>query len=158
MRDLFRDSTQTEFVIATIPTVMAVNESMRLLQELRLEGVPVRCVTLPLSAVQFTVRCKSHQGERWEMSSRARQGSSRGQRRYGAWGGKRTHAVASQLGASGLRSDALRVVWVRRRRMVVNQLMPPLDDDMKTIPAEVVDQLKALDAQHSTHLQVTPHL
>ena len=44
VRDLFRDKTQTEFVIATIPTVMAVNESRRLLEELRLEGVPVRCV------------------------------------------------------------------------------------------------------------------
>jgi len=80
VRDLFRDKTQTEFVIATIPTVMAVNESRRLLEELRLEGVPVR-------------------------------------------------------------------------RMVVNQLMPPLDDDMATIPAEVTEQLKALDAQHHTHLQ-----
>ena len=39
--------------------------------------------------------------------------------------------------------------------MVVNQLMPPLDDDMATIPAEVTEQLKALDAQHHTHLQVT---
>lgn len=42
VRELFRDSKQTEFVIATIPTVMAANESMRLLEELRLEGVPCR--------------------------------------------------------------------------------------------------------------------
>lgn len=37
--------------------------------------------------------------------------------------------------------------------MVVNQLMPPLDDDMATIPTEVNEQLKALDAEHHTHLQ-----
>lgn len=65
VRELFRDKTQTEFVIATIPTVMAVNESRRLLEELRLEGVPVRCVPvyprLPwLLALQRTLISAMH--------------------------------------------------------------------------------------------------
>jgi anion-transporting ArsA/GET3 family ATPase len=40
VRDLFRDASQTEFIIATIPTVMAAAESQRLLKELKEEGVP----------------------------------------------------------------------------------------------------------------------
>ncbi|EOY18703.1 hypothetical protein QUC31_006380 [Theobroma cacao] len=42
VRDLFRDSDSTEFVIVTIPTVMAVNESSRLRASLEKENVPVR--------------------------------------------------------------------------------------------------------------------
>ncbi|KAA8544090.1 hypothetical protein F0562_021733 [Nyssa sinensis] len=42
VRDLFRDSETTEFVIVTIPTVMAVNESSRLRASLRKENVPVQ--------------------------------------------------------------------------------------------------------------------
>ncbi|XVF05712.1 hypothetical protein REPUB_Repub05bG0196100 [Reevesia pubescens] len=41
VRDLFRDSNTTEFVIVTIPSVMAINESSRLLSSLRKECVPV---------------------------------------------------------------------------------------------------------------------
>uniref|UniRef100_A0A5B7CBH4 ArsA/GET3 Anion-transporting ATPase-like domain-containing protein n=1 Tax=Davidia involucrata TaxID=16924 RepID=A0A5B7CBH4_DAVIN len=41
VRDLFRDSETTEFVIVTIPTVMAVSESSRLRVSLRKENVPV---------------------------------------------------------------------------------------------------------------------
>ncbi|KAL3618521.1 ATPase get3b [Castilleja foliolosa] len=41
VRDLFRDSRTTEFVIVTIPTVMALNESSRLCASLRKEKVPV---------------------------------------------------------------------------------------------------------------------
>ncbi|KAE8656819.1 hypothetical protein F3Y22_tig00116997pilonHSYRG00403 [Hibiscus syriacus] len=41
VRDLFRDSNTTEFVIVTIPSVMAVNESSRLHASLRKEFVPV---------------------------------------------------------------------------------------------------------------------
>ncbi|XP_041990710.1 ATPase GET3B-like isoform X1 [Salvia splendens] len=41
VRDLFRDPETTEFVIVTIPTVMAVNESSRLCASLRKEMVPV---------------------------------------------------------------------------------------------------------------------
>ncbi|XVE99288.1 hypothetical protein REPUB_Repub03eG0185600 [Reevesia pubescens] len=42
VRDLFRDTDSTEFVIVTIPTVMAVSESSRLRASLRKENVPVR--------------------------------------------------------------------------------------------------------------------
>ncbi|KAJ0021706.1 hypothetical protein Pint_32116 [Pistacia integerrima] len=42
VRDLFRDKDTTEFVIVTIPTVMAVSESSRLHASLRKEGVPVQ--------------------------------------------------------------------------------------------------------------------
>ncbi|GFQ02681.1 putative arsenical pump-driving ATPase [Phtheirospermum japonicum] len=41
VRDLFRDSVNTEFVIVTIPTVMALSESSRLCASLRKEKVPV---------------------------------------------------------------------------------------------------------------------
>lgn len=41
VRDLFRDSQTTEFVIVTIPTVMAVKESSRLHASLKKENVPV---------------------------------------------------------------------------------------------------------------------
>ncbi|KAM0936422.1 putative arsenite-transporting ATPase [Dioscorea sansibarensis] len=42
VRELFRDNESTEFVIVTIPTVMAVSESSRLHASLRKENVPVR--------------------------------------------------------------------------------------------------------------------
>jgi arsenite-transporting ATPase len=42
VRDLFRDEKTTEFVIVTIPTVLAISESQRLLVSLRAERVPVR--------------------------------------------------------------------------------------------------------------------
>ncbi|XP_022744721.1 ATPase ASNA1 homolog [Durio zibethinus] len=42
VRDLFRDTDSTEFVIVTIPTVMAVSESSRLRASLKKENVPVR--------------------------------------------------------------------------------------------------------------------
>ncbi|TYI62435.1 hypothetical protein E1A91_D10G243500v1 [Gossypium mustelinum] len=42
VRDLFRDTDSTEFVIVTIPTVMAVSESSRLRASLSKENVPVR--------------------------------------------------------------------------------------------------------------------
>lgn len=40
VRDLFRDQKSTEFVIATIPTVLAINESARLIKALRKEQIP----------------------------------------------------------------------------------------------------------------------
>ncbi|XWS71846.1 hypothetical protein CRYUN_Cryun03dG0172700 [Craigia yunnanensis] len=53
VRDLFRDSSTTEFVIVTIPSVMAINESSRLHASLRKECVPVQRLIvnqiLPLS-------------------------------------------------------------------------------------------------------------
>ncbi len=42
VKDLFRDPKATEFVIVTIPTVLAISESGRLLASLRAENVPVR--------------------------------------------------------------------------------------------------------------------
>ncbi|PIN18131.1 putative arsenite-translocating ATPase [Handroanthus impetiginosus] len=42
VRDLFRNSEMTEFVIVTIPTVMALSESSRLCVSLRKEKVPVQ--------------------------------------------------------------------------------------------------------------------
>nr|KJB73536.1 hypothetical protein B456_011G238300 [Gossypium raimondii] len=42
VRDLFRDTDSTEFVIVTIPTVMAVSESSRFRASLSKENVPVR--------------------------------------------------------------------------------------------------------------------
>ncbi|XP_058077560.1 ATPase GET3B-like isoform X2 [Magnolia sinica] len=42
VRELFRDADSTEFIIVTIPTVMAVSESSRLCGSLKKESVPVR--------------------------------------------------------------------------------------------------------------------
>ncbi|KAK9158477.1 hypothetical protein Scep_005051 [Stephania cephalantha] len=42
VRDLFRDTDSTEFVIVTIPTVMAISESSRLHSSLKKESVPVK--------------------------------------------------------------------------------------------------------------------
>ncbi|KAJ0984660.1 hypothetical protein J5N97_003016 [Dioscorea zingiberensis] len=42
VRELFRDTESTEFVIVTIPTVMAVNESSRHHASLKKENVPVK--------------------------------------------------------------------------------------------------------------------
>lgn len=42
VRNLFRDEVQTEFVVATIPNMMAIAESSRLVDELRKEQIPVR--------------------------------------------------------------------------------------------------------------------
>ncbi|KAI3917101.1 hypothetical protein MKX01_003550 [Papaver californicum] len=54
VRDLFRDTESTEFVIVTIPTVMAISESSRLHAFLEKENVPVKRLivnqVLPASA------------------------------------------------------------------------------------------------------------
>lgn len=42
IRDLFHDPDTTEFMIVTIPTVMAISESSRLHSSLKKEGVPVK--------------------------------------------------------------------------------------------------------------------
>nr|BAD15543.1 putative ATPase [Oryza sativa Japonica Group]BAD16127.1 putative ATPase [Oryza sativa Japonica Group] len=42
VRELFRDTESTEFIIVTIPTVMAISESARLHSSLRNESVPVK--------------------------------------------------------------------------------------------------------------------
>ncbi|CAI9767481.1 unnamed protein product [Fraxinus pennsylvanica] len=41
VRELFRDTNSTEFIIVTIPTVMAISESSRLCASLKKESVPV---------------------------------------------------------------------------------------------------------------------
>ena len=43
---LFRNEKTTEFVIVTIPTVMAASESARLAKALRVEGVPVKTLVI----------------------------------------------------------------------------------------------------------------
>lgn len=45
-RDLFRDPSQTEFVIATVPTVLGINESARLAKTLRDEGIPCKRIVV----------------------------------------------------------------------------------------------------------------
>ncbi|XP_051119858.1 ATPase GET3B-like [Andrographis paniculata] len=54
VRELFRNTNSTEFVIVTIPTVMAISESSRLCASLRKESVPVKKLVvnqvLPASA------------------------------------------------------------------------------------------------------------
>ncbi|KAJ7551469.1 hypothetical protein O6H91_06G016500 [Diphasiastrum complanatum] len=42
VREIFRNKDSTEFIIVTIPTVMAVSESSRLRESLHKEGVPVK--------------------------------------------------------------------------------------------------------------------
>lgn len=46
VRDLFRDKDSTEFIIATIPTVLGVNESARLARALREEEVPCKRIVV----------------------------------------------------------------------------------------------------------------
>ena len=45
-RQLFRDESKTEFIIVTIPTVMAMAESDRLAASLKLEQVPVKRIVV----------------------------------------------------------------------------------------------------------------
>ncbi|XP_042952009.1 ATPase GET3B-like isoform X3 [Carya illinoinensis] len=58
VRELFRDTDSTEFVIVTIPTVMAVSESSRLHASLKKENVPVKSLIVnqilpPISDCKF---------------------------------------------------------------------------------------------------------
>ena len=46
VKELFRDKELTEFIIATIPTVLGINESRRLLQALRKEEIPCRRIII----------------------------------------------------------------------------------------------------------------
>ncbi|GFR49978.1 hypothetical protein Agub_g12120 [Astrephomene gubernaculifera] len=46
VRQLFRDPGQTEFIIATIPTFLGVNESARLLRALRSENIPCKRIVV----------------------------------------------------------------------------------------------------------------
>lgn len=58
VRDLFHDSEAMEFVIVTIPTVMAINESSRLCASLRKESVPVRRLIVNQLIPQSASDCK----------------------------------------------------------------------------------------------------
>ncbi|KAI3748228.1 hypothetical protein L6452_11177 [Arctium lappa] len=58
VRDLFRDSETMEFVIVTIPTVMAVRESSRLHASLKKENVPVQRVIVNQILPPSATDCK----------------------------------------------------------------------------------------------------
>lgn len=45
-KNLFRNADTTQFIIVTIPTVMAAAESARLADALRVEGVPVKLMVI----------------------------------------------------------------------------------------------------------------
>jgi arsenite-transporting ATPase len=67
VRRLFRDKERTEFIIATIPTIMAINESERLADQLTLEDIQVENVVVNqimpdnLDCVFCSVRSKGQQ-------------------------------------------------------------------------------------------------
>jgi anion-transporting ArsA/GET3 family ATPase len=65
-RDLFRDATRTEFVIVTIPTIMAAAESCRLAAALRKESIPVKSIVI--NQVWTGV---DRRGRAWTSSGRA---------------------------------------------------------------------------------------
>ncbi|XP_035539123.1 ATPase GET3B-like isoform X1 [Juglans regia] len=58
VRELFRDTDSTEFVIVTIPTVMAVSESSRLHASLKKENVPVKRLIVNQILPPSTSDCK----------------------------------------------------------------------------------------------------
>ncbi|KAI3458953.1 hypothetical protein Pfo_015616 [Paulownia fortunei] len=58
VRELFRDTSSTEFVIVTIPTVMAISESSRLCASLRKESVPVKRLVVNQILPQSASDCK----------------------------------------------------------------------------------------------------
>ncbi|XP_024984078.1 ATPase ARSA1 [Cynara cardunculus var. scolymus] len=58
VRDLFRDSETMEFVIVTIPTVMAVRESSRLHASLKKENVPVQRIIVNQILPPSATDCK----------------------------------------------------------------------------------------------------
>ncbi len=61
VRDLFRNADSTEFVIATIPTVLGISESSRLLQALRKEKIPCsRIVVNQVCSCCFCHCCFCH--------------------------------------------------------------------------------------------------
>lgn len=58
VRELFRDTSATEFVIVTIPTVMAISESSRLSASLKKEDVPVKRLIVNQVLPPSTTGCK----------------------------------------------------------------------------------------------------
>ena len=67
VRELFRDQDATEFIIATIPTVLGINESARLLQALRRERIPCKRIIVnqarrcPMSCFRWLYRIATRQ-------------------------------------------------------------------------------------------------
>lgn len=53
MKALFRDASQTEFIIASIPTQLGIAESRRLLATLQEENIP--CKRIIVNQVRFCV-------------------------------------------------------------------------------------------------------
>jgi arsenite/tail-anchored protein-transporting ATPase len=68
-RQLFRNQETTEFIIVTIPTVMAMSESDRLAASLSKEGVPVRRIVVN----QMVCFCVTWATEQCMHSARPRQ-------------------------------------------------------------------------------------
>ncbi|CAI5934720.1 unnamed protein product [Closterium sp. NIES-64] len=58
VREIFRDQKATEFIIVTIPTIMAINESARLLKSLEVEGVPVKRLIVNQILPKSNTDCK----------------------------------------------------------------------------------------------------
>jgi arsenite-transporting ATPase len=58
VREIFRNKETTEFVIVTIPTVMAISESSRLKSSLEKEGVPVKRLIVNQVLPPSNVDCK----------------------------------------------------------------------------------------------------
>jgi len=58
VREIFRNKETTEFVIVTIPTVMAISESSRLKNSLEKEGVPVKRLIVNQVLPPSNVDCK----------------------------------------------------------------------------------------------------
>jgi len=58
-RDLFRNEKSTEFVIVTIPTMMAVSESGRLAAALRKDSIPVSKIVVNQVRCAFGQRSHS---------------------------------------------------------------------------------------------------
>ena len=59
-KDQFRDAQQTEFVIATIPTVLGVNESARLAASLKRDSIPCRRIIVNQVRLRAIVQPASH--------------------------------------------------------------------------------------------------
>lgn len=71
VKDLFRDEKQTEFVIATIPSVLGVNESARLATSLHKDSIPCRRIIVNQASLHvidessvcntsFDMKCNSY--------------------------------------------------------------------------------------------------
>jgi len=90
VRELFRDQAATEFIIATIPTVLGINESARLLQALRKERIPCKRIIVN----QVRRHAAPRRRPQFYLLTRAR----------ACQRGASARQIASQLGAARRRS------------------------------------------------------